>query len=109
MTERISGRGDILDAAPLLTDFATAAALLSQLDLLVTVDTSVAHLAGAMGWPVWLLLPYIPDWRWLLDRDSSPWYPVARLFRQDETRTWSSVIERVQETLGQWIERGRGA
>ncbi len=105
----MAGRGDILDAAPLLTDFAATAALLSQLDLLVTVDTSVAHLAGAMGRPVWLMLPYIPDWRWLLDRDSSPWYPVARLFRQDETRTWNSAIERVHVTLRQWIERGSGA
>jgi hypothetical protein len=97
-------RGDIVDAAPVLGDFATTAGLLSELDLLITVDTRVAHLAGALGRPVWLMVSYIPDWRWLLDRDSSPWYPAARLFRLDETRTWGGVVERIREALGQWIE-----
>ena len=62
------------------------AALIANLDLVISVDTSVAHRAGALAKPVWILLPFIPDWRWLLDRDDSPWYPTARLFRQDETR-----------------------
>jgi glutamate carboxypeptidase len=92
----MAAHDDDLDVGLALADFAEAAALLSQLDLLITVDTSVAHLAGALGQPVWLMLPYIPDWSWLLDRDSSPWYPSARLFRQDETRTWGHVVEHIR-------------
>jgi tetratricopeptide (TPR) repeat protein len=89
----------ILDLTAHLTDFAETAALVSCLDLVITVDTSVAHLAGAQGSPTWLLLPYLPDWRWLLDRDDSPWYPSLRLFRQDETRDYASVLDRVREEL----------
>jgi ADP-heptose:LPS heptosyltransferase len=65
----------------------------------ITVDTSVAHLAGALGRPTWILLPYTPDWRWLLDRDDSPWYPSARLFRQDASRDYAPVIARVRAEL----------
>jgi hypothetical protein len=82
-----------------LGNFSDTAALISQLDLVISVDTSVAHLAGALGKPVWILLTHAPDWRWLLDRDDSPWYPSARLFRQRETREWSSVTMRVREEL----------
>jgi tetratricopeptide (TPR) repeat protein len=82
-----------------LADFSDTAALISQLDLVISVDTSVAHLAGALGKPVWILLTHVPDWRWLLNRDDSPWYPSARLFRQHETREWGSVITRVHEAL----------
>jgi ADP-heptose:LPS heptosyltransferase len=74
----------------------------SLLDLVISVDTSVAHLAGALGKPVWILLTHAPDWRWLLDRDDSPWYPSARLFRQCETREWGSVVRRVCEALRQF-------
>jgi hypothetical protein len=63
------------------------------------VDTSVAHLAGALSKPVWVLLPFIPDWRWLLDRDDSPWYPTARLFRQGNNRVWDDAIVRVRDAL----------
>ena len=65
----------------------------------ITVDTSVAHLAGALGRPTWVLLPYTPDYRWLLDRGDSPWYPTLRLFRQDETRDYGDVIDRVRSEL----------
>jgi hypothetical protein len=82
-----------------LTDFVETAALMQGLDLVVTVDTSVAHLAGALGRPVWVLLPHYPDWRWLLERSDSPWYPTARLYRQDRPKDWSSVLARVAEDL----------
>jgi tetratricopeptide (TPR) repeat protein len=82
-----------------LGDFCDTAALISQLDLVISVDTSIAHLAGALGKPVWILLTHAPDWRWLLDRDDSPWYPSARLFRQRETREWGSVTTRLREAL----------
>jgi ADP-heptose:LPS heptosyltransferase len=82
-----------------LGDFSDTAALTSQLDLVISVDTSVAHLAGALGKPVWVLLTHAPDWRWLLDRDDSPWYPSARLFRQRETREWGSVTTQVRDAL----------
>jgi Glycosyltransferase family 9 (heptosyltransferase) len=82
-----------------LRDFSDTAALISNLDLVISVDTSVAHLAGALSKPVWILLPFIPDWRWLLDRDDSPWYPTARLFRQDHTRVWDGVVARVREAI----------
>lgn len=85
------------DAA--LNDFADTAALVSEMDLVISVDTSVAHVAGAMGKPTWILLPNAPDWRWLLDRQDSPWYPTARLFRQDTSGAWSTVIESVRESL----------
>ena len=90
---------DMLRFEQELGDFSDTAALISQLDLVISVDTSVAHLAGALGKPVWILLTHVPDWRWLLDRDDSPWYPSARLFRQRETREWGSVTMRVREAL----------
>jgi ADP-heptose:LPS heptosyltransferase len=77
--------------------------LISKLDLVISVDTSVAHLAGALAKPVWVMLPFLPDWRWLLDREDSPWYPTARLFRQDKSRAWDSVIERVRAALYDFV------
>jgi ADP-heptose:LPS heptosyltransferase len=82
-----------------LTDFADTAALISLLDLVVSVDTSVVHLAGAIGRPFWLLVPFAPDFRWLLEREDSPWYPTARLFRQPWIDDWESVFERVRGEL----------
>ena len=82
-----------------LRDFSDTAALLDLMDLVITVDTSVAHLAGAMGKPVWILLPHNPDWRWLLDRDDSPWYPSARLFRQSQAANWAGLIDQVGKQL----------
>jgi hypothetical protein len=89
----------IVDPTAELTDFVETAALLSCLDVVVTVDTSVAHLAAALGRPTFILLPYDPDYRWLLDRDDSPWYPTARLFRQTQTRDYATVLDRVRSEL----------
>jgi tetratricopeptide (TPR) repeat protein len=95
----LASRKDVIQIADELADFSDTAAAMAQLDLIISVDTSTVHLAGALGRPVWILLPFLPDWRWLLDRDTSPWYPTARLFRQDETRRWDSVIPRVRAAL----------
>jgi len=83
---------ELIDLAEELKDFADTAALVANLDLVIAVDTSVAHLAGAMGKPVWTLLSFIPDWRWLLDRSDTPWYPTMRLFRQPRLTDWAPVI-----------------
>lgn len=82
-----------------LEDFADTAALIEELDLLVSVDTSVVHLAGALGRPVWVLLPHVPDWRWLLDRSDTPWYPSARLFRQTRPGDWDTPLAALVEAL----------
>jgi tetratricopeptide (TPR) repeat protein len=89
-----------------LGDFADTAALLCELDLVISVDTSVAHLAGALGKPLWVLLCRVPDWRWLLQREDSPWYPQARLFRQDKPGDWPDLVERVARELKQVIVQG---
>jgi tetratricopeptide (TPR) repeat protein len=86
---------DLLNFADALETFADTAAVIANLDLVISVDTSVAHLAGALAKPVWVLLPFVPDFRWLLDREDSPWYPTARLFRQDSPGDWPGVIRRV--------------
>ena len=97
---------DIVDLTALLTDFTETAALASCLDLVISVDTSVAHLCGALGRPTWVMLAYAPDSRWLLDRDDSPWYPTARLFRQGAARDWAEVIENVRRELARFEEEG---
>ncbi|WP_448204560.1 tetratricopeptide repeat protein [Azospirillum sp. sgz302134] len=96
------GVEDLMDG---VRDFADTAAILRNLDLLVAVDTATAHLAGALGLPVWLLLPFAPDWRWLLGRDDSPWYPTMRLFRQPERGDWGAVVERVAGELAMLTPR----
>jgi len=93
----------VIDHTAHLHDFADTAGLIAQLDLVITVDTAVAHLAGALGKPVWTLLPFVPDWRWGLEREDSPWYPTMRLFRQPTLGDWDSVIRRVSEELRQAI------
>jgi tetratricopeptide (TPR) repeat protein len=92
---------NLIDLAPRLTDFADTAAVIANLDLVISVDTAVAHLAGALGKPTWILLTHAPDWRWLLDREDSPWYPTARLFRQPAPGDWSSVIAHAANELRQ--------
>jgi tetratricopeptide (TPR) repeat protein len=89
----------VTDLDPELRDFADTAAVVANLDLVISVDTAVAHLAGALGKPVWVLLHHTPDWRWLLGREDSPWYPTARLFRQPAPGDWASVIVRVAAEL----------
>lgn len=89
-----------------LHDFADTAALVAEMDMVISVDTSLAHLAGALGKPVWILLPFVPDYRWLLDRDDSPWYPTATLFRQPAIGDWPSVIAEVRNRLEVKIKQG---
>jgi tetratricopeptide (TPR) repeat protein len=98
-TAALKDRTDLLHFGGELNSFSDTAAIISNLDLVISVDTSVAHLAGALGKSVWILLPYVPDWRWQLDREDSPWYPTARLFRQNHTRAWDDVITRVHDAL----------
>jgi tetratricopeptide (TPR) repeat protein len=100
-------RGEIVHFGRELGDFAKTAGLVADLDLVITVDTSAAHLAAALGRPTWILLSFIADWRWLLDRETSPWYPTARLFRQDESRSYEGVIARVREALEAGLASGR--
>ncbi len=88
------------DLSPHLKDFVDTATVIKQLDLVITVDTSVAHLAGALGIPVWVLIPHAPDWRWLLERDDTRWYPTMRLFRQGSPSRWDDVIDRLASELG---------
>ena len=87
-----------------LDGFGNTAAALQSCDLVITIDTSTAHLAGALGRPVWLLLKYAPDWRWMIGRDDSPWYPTVRLFRQTAPGDWNDVLTRLEAALKTWME-----
>ena len=95
--------GMITDLSQNLTDLAETAAAIANLDLVVAVDTSVVHLAGALGRPVWVLLPFAPDWRWMLGRDDSPWYPSLRLFRQKRPDDWDAVVAKVRRALARQV------
>ena len=112
----MSGKRDLLSDRPAeickhlervsLDDFTATANQSSGLDLVISVDTSVAHLAGALNVPVWILLGRASDWRWLLDRDDSPWYPSSRLFRQRQAGDWKAVVHRVRGELRKRVARG---
>lgn len=97
--ERLASEKRVLDLTSEIGDFADTAALIQNLDLVVSVDTSVVHLAGAMAKPAWVLLQWVPDWRWLLDREDSPWYPTLRLFRQEAKDNYAASLRRVAEEL----------
>ncbi|WP_448192961.1 tetratricopeptide repeat protein [Azospirillum sp. sgz301742] len=99
--------GTVTDLAPDLDDFADTAAAMQALDLVISADTSPAHLAGALGVPVWVLLPHSPDWRWQLGREDSPWYPTMRLFRQPRTGAWEPVISAAAAALGRLSQEER--
>jgi hypothetical protein len=98
--------GNVLQLGEELADFADTAAVIERLDLVISADTSVAHLAGAIGKPVWILIPLAPDFRWLLAREDSPWYPTARLFRQQRLGDWNSVLGRVRTALVRLTQTG---
>lgn len=104
---RLAERLSLTNLGDTLSDFADTASAIARLDLIISVDTAVAHLAGAMGKPAWILLPSAPDWRWLLDRDDSPWYPTARLFRQRQAGDWHELLQRVTAALGEEAVRRR--
>jgi ADP-heptose:LPS heptosyltransferase len=86
-----------------LEDFGDTAAVMSLLDLVISPDTAPAHLAGALSRAVWVVLPHTPDWRWLLGREDTPWYPSARLFRQAKAGDWEGVVSRLAEELKVWL------
>jgi len=92
-------RDSIDDLRPLMKDFGATAGLVNQMDLVISVCTSVAHLSGGMGVRTWVLLPHDADWRWLLNRSDSPWYPSVRLFRQKTPDCWAEVVDQVFQSL----------
>jgi tetratricopeptide (TPR) repeat protein len=105
------GDDELLDANPHIVrvdkeinDFEDTAAIMMSLDLVISIDTSIVNLAGALGRPVWVLLPFTSDWRWLLDRDETPWYPTARLFRQTSMGDWTAVLDKVRTAIKQFVD-----
>jgi tetratricopeptide (TPR) repeat protein len=96
----------LVNLSPELNDFADTAAVMCRMDLVLTTDTSIAHLAGAMGLPVWVMLQFMPDWRWMRHREDSPWYPTMRLFRQNKPGDWEDVIRRVAAALSRFPSPG---
>ena len=101
----VADRFSVTELGGRLTDFLDTAAVLMNLDLVIACDTAVVHLAGALGIPVWVALPFAPDWRWLLGREDSPWYPTMRLFRQPAAGDWHGVFEAIRaavESQGSW-------
>jgi Flp pilus assembly protein TadD len=105
--EQLELKSPVVDVGSALADFAETAAVLNRLDLIITVDTATAHLAGALGRPVWTLLCHTPDWRWHLKRSDSPWYPTMRLFRQPRYGDWDSVVAAVDDALKTRVLSGK--
>ncbi|MEC8166041.1 MAG: hypothetical protein VX079_15935, partial [Pseudomonadota bacterium] len=102
--QRLGADALVVNIGERMRDFADTASILVQLDLLVSVDTSVVHLSGALGTPAWALIPYSPDWRWLYGRDDTPWYDSVRLFRQTKPGDWPEVLDRVWDALSQFAD-----
>ena len=103
---RASGwRGLIIDAGEEAIPFEATADALTQIDLVITVDTAIAHLAGALGRPVWTLLAFAPDWRWMLGRTDTPWYPTMRLFRQPAPNDWAGAFREIRGELAARLSR----
>lgn len=96
---------DLVNLSPEIRDFEDTAAILTLADLLISVDSSPVHLAGALGRPAWVMIPFVPDWRWLMGREDTPWYPSHRLFRQSAPGDWDGVVRRMSEALTAWAER----
>jgi tetratricopeptide (TPR) repeat protein len=107
-SEALGDQFDLHTLGPAIRDFTDTLAILETLDLLISVDTSVAHLAGAAGLPVWTLLHAGADWRWMTDRNDSPWYPSMRLFRQREPGDWNTVVKEVRDALLEWCDAPAG-
>ena len=103
---KIETLGDDFDSGP--DAFIDTAAVMENLDLIITSDTSIAHLAGALGRSTWVALKYVPDWRWLLDREDSPWYPTMRLFRQSERDNWQPVFANMERELRSLLNERKG-
>ena len=96
----------LIDLGPRIDDFVDTAAVMCNLDLVITPDSSPAHLAGALGVPLWMALPYIADWRWMTDRDDSPWYPTMTLFRQRRFGDWDQLFDRMALRLAARVRTG---
>jgi len=105
--EKLLAKLPVTNLVPQLKNFADMARFIGQFDLVISCDTASAHLAGGMGKPVWVLLPFAPDWRWMLDREDSPWYPAARLFRQKRRYDWDDVVARAGAALKEWRDKFR--
>jgi hypothetical protein len=90
---------NVIDLSERINNFNDTAVLLKEMDLVITIDSSLAHLAGSLGVKTWVMLSKVPDWRWMLDRSDSPWYPTIRLFRQEELKDWDSVISEIKKAL----------
>src|SRR5262249_12622548 len=99
--------GTMTDLSVELTDFAETAGAILNLDLVIAVDTAVVHLAGALGRPAWVMLAFSPDWRWLLNRDDSPWYPTLRLYRQRTPGDWDGLIARLAADLSEFVAQAK--
>jgi ADP-heptose:LPS heptosyltransferase len=97
--EAYTQKDQIIDLSGRIANFHDTARLMQHMDLIISVDSAPAHLAGALGKPVWLTIPFFPDWRWLLGREDNPWYPTMRVFRQDRAGDWNTVMKRLKQEL----------